>query len=528
MRLRFLGVAAMAVCTSLWLAPLSAGDTSAPVWTCRASAAYLNAPGQDPGRLEPIVANGATSPPDALQRAQCVDDDAGLPHIDLGDPAAGDPGQISIDGVFARTRIDPDIAESRLQSTTAAGGVAKVAIKADDGSEIVGADVTDATAAASCVNGVPTLTGESRVVNLRIAGTPVPIEDEILLPIVEAINGTPIVMLLHIELNEQVVEGNAGSATQSLTQRALHVSLFEMNGVPALEAVVGEARVDRNGAVCEPPPPPPACPAGTTPEPPGADGTLVCRQVVTQTPPCPSNTVQTPEGQCVIFVPVGTPQERQLAPCPSGQVRDTGNRCRTIPSSRCPRSFARAFPIIGTNRRESITGTNVRDKILGLGGRDRISGGRGNDCIEGGSGNDNLDASNGVDFLFGGTGRDILNGGTGNDRLNGDSGADKLTGGSGRDRMNGGSGSDRLSGGLGNDILIGGAGKDYINTGNGRDIVRAGAGNDVINAATAGPAARVDCGRGIDTLRINTNELGRHRNCERVLVATRGGRSSRR
>ncbi|MEX2197050.1 MAG: calcium-binding protein [Thermoleophilaceae bacterium] len=520
MRLRFLGVAAMAVGTSLWLVPVSGGDTSAPVWECRASAAYLNAPGADPGRLEPVVANGGTSP-DTIQRAQCVDDDAGLPHLELGDPGAG---SISVDGVYARTRVDPDLEDdTRVQTTDSAGGVARVSIRSADGTVIVGADVTEADATASCVNGVPTLSGTSRVVNLTVAGVPLPIESELLVPIVEAINGTPLVMLLHIELNEEVVEGDAGSATQSLTRRALHVSLLEMNGVPALEAVVGEARVDRNGAVCEAPPPPPACPAGTTEETRDADGSVVCRQVVTQAPPCPEGTVQAPEGQCVVFIPVGSPQERQLTPCPRGQVRDTGNRCRTIPRSRCPRSFARAFPIIGTNRRESITGTNVRDKILGLGGRDRISGGRGNDCIEGGSGNDNLDSSNGVDFLFGGTGRDILNGGTGDDRLFGGSGNDKLTGASGNDRMDGGSGRDRLSGGLGNDLLVGGSGKDYINTGNGRDIVRAGPGNDVINTSTAGPAARIDCGSGIDTIRINTNELRRHRNCERVLVATRSG-----
>ena len=66
--------------------------------------------------------------------------------------------------------------------------------------------------------------------------------------------------------------------------------------------------------------------------------------------------------------------------------------------------------------------------------------------------------------------------------------------------------------------MDGGAGTDQINTGNGRDRVRGGSGNDSINAATAGPPARIDCGPGFDTVRINYNERRRLRNCERVFI----------
>ncbi|MBA2504423.1 MAG: hypothetical protein H0V29_00595 [Thermoleophilaceae bacterium] len=60
-----------------------------------------------------------------------------------------------------------------------------------------------------------------------------------------------------------------------------------------------------------------------------------------------------------------------------------------------------------------------------------------------------------------------------------------------------------------------------INTGNGRDIVSGGRGNDSINAATAGPPSRINCGPGVDTVRVNFNERKRTKNCERILATTR-------
>ena len=76
----------------------------------------------------------------------------------------------------------------------------------------------------------------------------------------------------------------------------------------------------------------------------------------------------------------------------------------------------------------------------------------------------------------------------------------------GRDNLNGGSEADKL---------YGGAGNDSINAAYGRDRVKGGKGNDAINVATAGPAARVNCGKGKDVVRSNTNERRRIRGCER-------------
>ena len=61
----------------------------------------------------------------------------------------------------------------------------------------------------------------------------------------------------------------------------------------------------------------------------------------------------------------------------------------------------------------------------------------------------------------------------------------------------------------------GGAGRDFINSANGRDKVSGGKGNDAINVSTAGPAAKVKCGKGKDIVRYNHNERRRIKGCER-------------
>jgi hypothetical protein len=505
----------------LGLVPASQADTSDPVWTCRASLGYLFAPGQDPpNRLEPVVANGGTSTdPNNIERPQCVDDEAGFPEIEIGG-GPDDPGRLAIQAPFARTQIEPNLGPARDQNVSAAGGAAKVSLSDADGSFTLTADVTDANGTASCVNGVPTLAATSRVVNLAINGMPLPLEDA-LIPIIDGINGSPLVMLLRIDIHEETKSGNATSDQQSLIHRALHVQLLQTDPAepPALEAVLGEVRLGRNGAVCAPPEPPPTCPEGFTEVGRQADGSVTCQQVVQTTAPCPQGTTQDASGACVRVVVVNAPPE-VVPPCPGAQVRDITGVCRDEPASRC---VAARFgtPFLGTNGADRITGSNRADRILSLGGRDRVSGGRGNDCLEGGSGNDNLDGSNNNDLMFGDTGRDIMNGGTGRDRLVGDSGNDKLSGSSGNDRLEGSAGRDKLSGGLGRDVLIGGAGRDYIEGGPGGDTVRAGTGHDVINVSESGAGRDiVDCGSGTDVVRVDSRDRVRA-NCERVLITIR-------
>jgi Ca2+-binding RTX toxin-like protein len=88
--------------------------------------------------------------------------------------------------------------------------------------------------------------------------------------------------------------------------------------------------------------------------------------------------------------------------------------------------------------------------------------------------------------------------------------------------MYGEKGNDKLVGASGNDRLVAGPGRDYIDTGGGRDRVYGGAGNDSINASVAGaPARLIDCGAGVDTVRINSDERKRLRHCEHVFVTSK-------
>jgi hypothetical protein len=50
---------------------------------------------------------------------------------------------------------------------------------------------------------------------------------------------------------------------------------------------------------------------------------------------------------------------------------------------------------------------------------------------------------------------------------------------------------------------------------NGRDKVSGGKGNDAINVSTAGPAAKVKCGKGKDIVRYDHDERRRVKGCER-------------
>jgi Ca2+-binding RTX toxin-like protein len=117
------------------------------------------------------------------------------------------------------------------------------------------------------------------------------------------------------------------------------------------------------------------------------------------------------------------------------------------------------FPVVGTDRAETLNGSGGGDVIFGRGGNDRLNGRPGTDC------------------LLGGAGADTLRGEDGNDRLTGGSGADNLTGGPGA------------------------------------NAYRAGSGKDVVDAVN-GRAELVDCGPGQDKARVDKRD--RVSGCERV------------
>jgi Ca2+-binding RTX toxin-like protein len=483
-RIRPLGALVVAAASALALtggAGSAGADTTSPTWTCRGSAAYINFGSSD--RIEPIVANGNTRTSfESPDRAQCVDDDAGVPNISGGDPEGS---QLVLQVPFARTRLDcapappcesNDIGPAANQTVSAAGGAIEpvtAQLGSPDGLVVTTRDARSG-AAATCKDGVPTLTGDSTVSNvtLVLGGQEIPIEP---------ISGEPnqvidLSPLAKVTFNERIEEGTSTSPDQALTVRAVHVEVFPSPpDQPAINLVVGESKVDRHGDVCN-------AGGGTGG---GGGGAGDNAQ------PCPPGAeYDQPRNLCIIRDPGGGGQAAQTIIVGRPYQGPSGGRVISLRIARerygrspCVKGGGPRFVIIGTNRRDRITGTNRSDRILLFGGNDHSEGGRGHDCFDGGSGRDTL------------------------------------SGALGRDRIYGFAGGDHLIGGSHSDYLSSSTGNDTINTGFGRDTVIAGSGRDYINSGTAGPAARrLDCGSGPDKLRINRNERRRWRGCEIVHV----------
>lgn len=477
-------------------------------WACRASAGYVNLAGTQPqpssGHVEPVVANG-----DSVTGADsdfCANDDSGFPNETL----AGGGGSLTANEPFAKTTINPDF--TYKQTASGEGRVQQVVVQGPPGS--LGADAVVASASLGCKNGVPTLlSNEANVLNLKVNGDSQGPDDGQQAVVVDNAN----FKVVKDERFDFDIKNSSGAVIgHEWVVRALHIYMAS-DPQDFAEFVIGETRVGYHGTATELCSPPPArCPDGSN-----YDATRgVCVVTITQQQPqqpCPAGSTRDASGACIIVV--GPPSTQ---PGTGGNVVPLQNVAGLRKTSPCRnKRFGRQVGIVGTNRGDRITGSNRSDRIFVFGGNDRVSGGRGNDCIEGGLGSDQLDGSNGSDWLIGGAGNDQLSGGQRNDYIYGGQGNDKIIGGTGNDHLYGGPGRNKIDGGKGNDVMVGGPDRDYITAGNGRDVVRAGKGNDTINAATAGPPARIDCGPGVDTVRINQNEIHKIKHCERVFVTTR-------
>jgi len=302
-----------AAALALGLASSAFADTSAPVWTCRASLAYLELNGMQ--RIEPVVANGNPNDITNPDRSQCVDDDEGFPFIQLP-PGGSASGEIDLQAPFAKTTIDPDLGNARDQTIHSEAGAASAHI-VSGGTVQIGVDAIQATADGSCVSGKPKLTGSSLVAGLTLGGMQIPIPDPSKPTVIDA---SP---LFKITLNNEITTGTANTADQSLVERAVQVEIGP--GSPdAINIVAGEAKVDGHNFVCAPPTPPPTCPAGTTTI---STNPLVCQNTVTNTvfAPCPSGSTADSHGACI-----PNPQ-----PCPSGFSKDASGNCVQNPPT-CP------------------------------------------------------------------------------------------------------------------------------------------------------------------------------------------------
>jgi len=434
--------------------PAAAGAPD-QTWNCRASAAYVAIPARD--RVEPVVANGssktATQSPD---RARCADD-AGSPADTASD--------LGLKGPAAETAVNPDRGLAVDQSVTAKSSVADFAPCAQGLNLVVHGAHSEATA--TCTPSGPSLSGSSQVPLVSLNGQVINVT-----PVEQTVEQLPTGQLVKIKFNEQTRSGN------TLTQRAVHLEVQDPAGRVVKDIVVAEARVAGGSEVCD------RAAQEATAAAEGADGFTgshnpcikgseydAARNLCVITRERDGNLANGRETVTVVGRPYAGPS--------GGRVALPSEAPKSVKKSTCLKGKGVKFIVLGTKRSDRITGSNRPDVIFGLGGKDKISGGRGNDCIVGGKGSDRLAGAQGKDTLIGGAGRDKLDGG---------SEADKLMGGSGR---------------------------DFINSANGRDKVYGGKGNDAINVSTAGPAAKVKCGKGKDTVRFNHNERRRVKGCER-------------
>ena len=441
-------------------APAASALTAPPVWKCRGSAAYASVAGQN--RVEPIVANGNINTANGADpdRPQCVDAETGLGNT---------PTQLGISPDFlgavtgkASTAIDPDFGFAINQTAGAEGRVEDLTLLVGAGGPTLGIGAANSVAFGRCVAGnlQPQFSGDSRVADITLGGTPIPL-DRLLDELTQALN--PVLgALVEVTVDERI------QTPDSLTINALHVRVLRSDTrAPLLDLVVGQARVATNGPVCDP-----AQQGGGLGQicAPGSQLDPVRNLCI-----IPAGTGGSTLGEIIVGRPFQGPSGGMVVPLDVARRQFGRSPC-------LGRGGRPLFAIIGTNRGDRITGTNVADRIIGLGGNDRLDGGRGNDCIEGRSGGDNVSGALGRDRLYGSTGRDHLNGGPATD------------------------------------YLSAGSGNDTINAAFGRDRALGSTGRDFINIATAGPPASANCGPGPDKVRINRNERGRVRGCEVVYI----------
>jgi hypothetical protein len=404
-------------------------------------------------RDEPVVANGSSRTTlESPDRARCADDDA-------KPSGAGDP--LMLEGPTAKTTIDPDSGFAVDQHVSARSSANNFAPGGQGFSLLVHGASAEATGACSASG--PSLSGSSVVPMARING-----QDIDTTQVKETVTTLPSGEVVTTTFNEQTRSGN------SLTQRAVHSVFRNQAGEVVRELVTAEVRVSGGSEVCDRAAQEATGNGGHGGQNPCITGSEYdpAHNVCIITRERDGNLADGRETVAVVGIPYKGPS--------GGRVILPSETPKSAKKSACLKRKGLKYLILGTKRRDRITGSNRSDVILGLGGNDRISGGRGNDCIVGGKGNDRLAGAQGKDSLYGDKGRDKLDGGPDGDKLNG------------------------------------GSGRDYINSANGPDKVNGGKGNDTINVATAGPATKVKCGKGRDTVRYNHNERGRMKGCERL------------
>ncbi|MCW3015447.1 MAG: hypothetical protein JWO02_2539 [Solirubrobacterales bacterium] len=283
--IRRIGAALGAVVLTGVLAPaLAQADSSAPSWNCRSSIAYVttNLGIAQLSRIEPFAANGNPLDPSHPDRAACADDSQAVPTIG----PFGTPIDVTADVIKGVTSIDPDTGPARAQTAYAGVKAADATVDIGSGAVQIKAHAVLSQASVHCVGNAPVFTSDSSIAGLSVNGQALPVQDG-LVQITNAINGTPLSMLVKITIGNTLDGGDATTDTQGRIQQAAKIELLNLTGTPLATAVLGEAKVTRQGRTCDadntPPPNPPSPNDPTTPTTP-----------TTPTPPS------------IIYVPVNT------------------------------------------------------------------------------------------------------------------------------------------------------------------------------------------------------------------------------
>ena len=500
--LRRLAVVATIIATALIALPAQASAQTGNEnlkWTCRASMAYVLIPGLD--RIEPLMANGSISAANP-NRPRCMDDENATPTIALN---ANPLLNLVTSNAVAVTAVDPDTLTPGTQSAAAATYTDTTRLGLIGNGVVLDLGVTRSFAVGTCgPNKTTILTGGSELAGVRLNGQNIPVDD-LAEALSVALNGL-VGSVIRIDVNERVKTGGSGSSEEELIHRALNIQVL------GLQAVLGESKVGRVGAICDANALDRECPAGSefdrlsgyclkTVRIPGSNGK------------CPLGATKLDDGGCAYIFAVGPGDPTGGTIVPIDQV--PGGRTSPCRNKKFGRS---KLAVVGTNKRDKINGSTGRDRIFSFGGKDSVGAGRGDDCVDAGTASDVVDGDTGADLLLGKSSRDILNGGGGKDKVEGSGGHDSINGGSGRDHLKGGSGRDKIVGGSGNDLIRGGPERDYLDDGQGRDRVYGDSGGDFINVGIASKPSRINCGSGSDRARVNTNERFRAKRCEVLKV----------
>ena len=329
------------------------GIHDAAGWQCRGSAAIASVAGQN--RVEPIVANGNINTANGVSpdRAQCVDSETG---------AGNTPTQLGIDPSFlgavtgkASTEINPDLGRAIDQAILAEGRVEDLSPAARRRRSARSASARRTRPrprSASPGNPTPQFSGDSRVADLTLGGTPIPL-DQLVTQLTNVLN--PILgALVEIKVDERI------QTADSLTINALHVKVLRGSTPRRRPRSSARRRSAADGPVCDP-----AKQNDGSGDPLGqvcAAGSLLdaARNLCV----IPAGTSGSGLGEIIIGRPFQGPSGGRVIPVDVARRRYGNTPC--LSGNGAPK-----FAIVGTNRADRITGTNIADRIIGLGGNDQ-------------------------------------------------------------------------------------------------------------------------------------------------------------